>query len=70
MAVPNTHMLKERKGKLVTTLCGTHVDWATVWRSDVTCPACLELLGTPLEHKRLEQPLEQDALEQVVDDDD
>jgi hypothetical protein len=55
---PDTHMLKERKGKTVTTQCGVTTDWATVWRSDVTCPACLEHLGTPLEHKRLEQPIE------------
>lgn len=50
MALPNTHMLKERKGKLVLTQCGRQVDWASVWRTDVTCPDCLERIGTkPLE---------------------
>jgi len=51
----DTHMLKERKNKTVLTQCGRLVDWATVWRSDVTCPACLEHLGTPLGTPSLEQ---------------
>lgn len=39
-----THMLKERKGAKIVTMCGAHAKWATIWHKDVDCPYCLTLM--------------------------
>ena len=49
------HLLKERKGKDVTSKCLAHptIEETTAWWTDVTCPDCLALMKPPRARRRL-----------------